>query len=204
MATFQDIVDAARIPLNDAAKVRYSDAELLGYAKDGLKEAAVIRPDLFYETGQITCIAGVEQRVPSGARYLVQVLSNANGAEVHEADYGTFRGFNPTWRSDTPAPPEIWMRYPTDAAPDERFMVHPPARANDQLEAMWVQCDVDALTIDDDVLIDASYHPALQYYVTARAEMTEDQHTVTQRAAQLAAMFSTMLGVGKATEEGKA
>lgn len=48
MATFQNIVDQARKDLQDADKVRYSDAELLQYAVDGVLEARRIRPDFFF------------------------------------------------------------------------------------------------------------------------------------------------------------
>ena len=44
--TMQQIVDLARVPLNDARKVRYSDASLLGYANSAVHRAYEIRPDL--------------------------------------------------------------------------------------------------------------------------------------------------------------
>lgn len=46
MATMQEVVDRARIPLNDADKDRYSDDDLLGYANAGIARAYEIRPDL--------------------------------------------------------------------------------------------------------------------------------------------------------------
>ena len=46
MATMQDVVDRARIPLNDADKDRISDDVLLGYANSGIARAYEIRPDL--------------------------------------------------------------------------------------------------------------------------------------------------------------
>lgn len=45
--TFQNLVDRARIPLNDSAKTRYPDAELLGYAVDAYLLLRRYRPDLF-------------------------------------------------------------------------------------------------------------------------------------------------------------
>ena len=45
--TMQNVLDAARIPLNDSAKVRYPDAELLGYANDAILRIRNLRPDLF-------------------------------------------------------------------------------------------------------------------------------------------------------------
>lgn len=46
MATMQDVVDRARIPLNDATKVRYTDATLLAFLNAGVSRTYAIRPDL--------------------------------------------------------------------------------------------------------------------------------------------------------------
>ena len=47
MATAQDILDLARLPLNDAGKVRYLDADGLRYLNAGLAHLKRMRPDLF-------------------------------------------------------------------------------------------------------------------------------------------------------------
>lgn len=46
MSTMQTIVDRARIPLNDAAKIRYTDAMALEFANAAIFRAYQIRPDL--------------------------------------------------------------------------------------------------------------------------------------------------------------
>ena len=45
--TFQAICDRARVPLNDAAKDRYTDSELLTYAVDAYLLLRRHRPDFF-------------------------------------------------------------------------------------------------------------------------------------------------------------
>jgi hypothetical protein len=45
MATFQQVIDSARVDLQDAEKIRYPDAELLEYANDGVQEGFRVRPD---------------------------------------------------------------------------------------------------------------------------------------------------------------
>ena len=42
--TYQQVMDGARGPLNDADKVRYPDAELLGHLNDGILALAQLRP----------------------------------------------------------------------------------------------------------------------------------------------------------------
>ena len=46
--TIQNIVDRARVPLQDAAKVRFADAKLLVYANDAIYTLRNKRPDLFF------------------------------------------------------------------------------------------------------------------------------------------------------------
>jgi hypothetical protein len=45
--TVQQVVDQARIPLNDDGKVRYTDAVLLTYFNDSILVIRKKRPDLF-------------------------------------------------------------------------------------------------------------------------------------------------------------
>jgi len=44
---YQQIVDMARIPLNDADKARYSDAQLMLFANQGMLGLVKRRPDFF-------------------------------------------------------------------------------------------------------------------------------------------------------------
>lgn len=45
--TIQQVIDHARIPLQDKQKVRYSDVDLLQYHNDAVEMALKLRPDLF-------------------------------------------------------------------------------------------------------------------------------------------------------------
>jgi hypothetical protein len=70
MPTMQDIVDRGRVPLNDAAKTRFSDATLLRFANDFVQIARRVRPDIFF--GQFSALPGdkaVGDPFPLGAEY---------------------------------------------------------------------------------------------------------------------------------------
>lgn len=45
--TVQQVIDRARVPLNDAAKTRYADSELTVYANDAYYMLRRYRPDFF-------------------------------------------------------------------------------------------------------------------------------------------------------------
>lgn len=47
MATLQEVLNLARLDLNDADEVRYRDVVLLGFANNYVQEAIKNRPDLF-------------------------------------------------------------------------------------------------------------------------------------------------------------
>lgn len=52
--TFQNLADRARVPLNDSAKDRYTDAELLIYGVDAYLLLKRWRPDLFLSNWTLT------------------------------------------------------------------------------------------------------------------------------------------------------
>lgn len=73
MATYQNVVDLARIPLNDEDKDRYSDTTLMSYANVAVLSLFQHRPDIFI--GQYASIptgeAALSDPFPVPAAYLV-------------------------------------------------------------------------------------------------------------------------------------
>ena len=87
--TMQNIVDRARVPLNDAAKTRHSDARLLQFANDAIYTLRNKRPDLFFGSFAALpeeLVIGVN--FPLAAEYAppvqdyVTARAEANGAEA--------------------------------------------------------------------------------------------------------------------------
>lgn len=67
MATIQDVLNRARIPLNDDGKVRYSDERALEFANTAIARAYQVRPDLrfgSYGTAFAPLAAGAEFPLP--------------------------------------------------------------------------------------------------------------------------------------------
>lgn len=89
MATIQDVVDEARVTLQDAAKTRYSDAQLLRNANAALAEALRLRPDLFFSSlsAPLATYALVDT-FPLPAQYLDPVQTFVAGrAELRDDEY---------------------------------------------------------------------------------------------------------------------
>ena len=89
MATLQNVIDSARVVLQDADKVRYSDAQLLGYANDGIVLGFKYRPD--FRLGQYTVALGdlgASDQVPFPVQYQ-QLLEYyvVSSAELRDDEY---------------------------------------------------------------------------------------------------------------------
>lgn len=94
MATFQQIIDDARVILNDeianeSTVPRYTVAQLLGYARQALVSARQVRPDLFLSnlTGVFPAYTGADT-VPLPEQYLVTLSDYvAHRAELRDDEF---------------------------------------------------------------------------------------------------------------------
>lgn len=70
MATFQNVIDSARVDLQDSGKTRYTDAQLLAHANDGVALAFKWRPE--FRLGNYTVAIGsytLSDTVPFPVQY---------------------------------------------------------------------------------------------------------------------------------------
>lgn len=89
MATIQDVIDEARVILQDAAKVRYTDAQLTKICNYALFTANRLRPDLFFSSiGTAQTALTVGNTFPLPPQY-EPVVSNyvASRAEMRDDEY---------------------------------------------------------------------------------------------------------------------
>lgn len=93
MATFQQIIDDARVLLNDQTVegqvTRYTEAQLLTYAQQALYEARRIRPDLFLSnlTNDFPTYTG-SSTVPIPQQYTVPLVDYvAARAEMRDDEF---------------------------------------------------------------------------------------------------------------------
>jgi hypothetical protein len=87
--TIQEVIDEARVILQDADADRFSDADLLTICNMALSEAYGLRPDLFFERYGVAWVDyELADDFPLGPRYR-PVISNyiVSRAELREADH---------------------------------------------------------------------------------------------------------------------
>jgi hypothetical protein len=98
MTTAQQIVDLARLPLEDEDKVRYSDALLLSYLNFGLQHLKRVRADMFIgslKTGHATLTLASVVPTPEEADQAIAdyVTARAGMTDNTEEDAGRAAAF---------------------------------------------------------------------------------------------------------------
>lgn len=193
--TPRDIITQARHLTLDTDSVlpRQTDVELLSYVQEALREACVLRPDLFSAVGDMSCTAGqCEQSITFfDAVSLLDVLCIHAGSAVTPMDRQAMDSFKPDWRLDTAGPAKHWSPLQGDPL---SFFVYPMAPTGQVLDVRYVRNPV-AVGIDDAIAdLPLAYQPALSDYLVYRAESKDDEHVLTQRAAAHYAAFKTKFG----------
>ena len=183
--TPQEIITSARYTLNDtdATGYRQSDAELLIYVNEGMKEISSIRPDRFTVVGDHICtISQCEQSFSTTlAQSILQVICIKNSTALTPFDMGTMDTFNPSWKADTPAAATQWTAYPGDPL---RFFVYPAAPATAQtLSILYVKVPTTLLIGDSITEVPVAMQIALIDYVIGRANSKDDESSASGLAA---------------------
>ena len=203
MSTGQNIVDRVRVTTQDqdSDSYRVSDAQMLRFLNDGLKEAAILRPDLFTQIGDIPLADDTAlQSAPAGALILVDIFSIKAGAAVIEARRSDLDGFDRSWYQSTPGAAENWARHPKQPT---QFFVYPRSTGSQILTGQWSAPPSDLATLNESLPSDFSpaYDTALHHYIVFRVEAMDDEHVMSGRAQLFSAAFSTLLGVGVQTKQ---
>lgn len=195
--TYQQVIDAARPTLNDDAKKRYPDAECLGYLNEALLELVVHRPDLFVASGDIPCVAGVEQACPVGTDFLIEIFSIKNGAGISRTTIDVLRAFRPSWRIDTSGPAVNWGFFPQDEKYQRgaTFFVYPPSLLGQVLTGQFIRPPavqpIGAIGVN--VPAPDKYLVPLKAYIIFCCESKDDEYTVDGRAAAFAGRYVQLL-----------
>lgn len=177
--TPQDIITVARDVLldTDAAAYRQSDAELLRYVNDGIREAAIVQPALFSTIADYTCVPdSCEQAITYADGFaLLEVLCIHNGTALTPFDMDTMNAFNPSWRADAEGDAKQWCKFANDPF---KFYIYPkaPALTAQILDVRYVRTPAANYALTDLITdLPDGYKPALADYVVSRASAKDDE-----------------------------
>lgn len=193
----QDIVDRARIVLNDAAGTRWTDAELALWITDGCGFIGLARPDSCALTATMTLAAGAKQSIagltPAGVR-LLDVVGNTGGNAITIVDRQVLDAHKPDWRAASAGATE---NYVFDNRDPRTFYVYPPASAGAQIEIVYSQVPqaVTAGTLGSATLTqpDVYLGPLLDYVLyRAYAKDSDETHNAELAAGYLQACTAVL------------
>jgi hypothetical protein len=194
MTTPLDLIGTARYTINDTGTpYRQSDAELLGYFNDALKEISALQPAIYTVVGDLTCTAGTCEQAVSfpEAQAIVDVLCIHNGAALTPFDMTAMNAFNPNWRNDTEGAATQWSKYPNQPL---RFYIYPKAPATPQvLDILYVRNPSVYSLTDPITEIPQSMYPAVIQYLVYRTEFKDDEFVLSQRAQASYQAFVAMV-----------
>ena len=189
-----DIIVECRRLLNDTlTPYRYSDAMLLGYVNQIFKRTAVLRPDLFGETGDIAVAANTTlQSLPADAHRLIDIFQVKDGDTVTEVDRETMSRNYPSWMSDAAGTPVNFMRHVRNPT---KFFLYPKPVVGTVLVGEYAKAPAD-YTINQSILQPpSSFFGALVDGVVFLASSVDDEHVNSGRAKMFLDSFTQQLGV---------
>jgi hypothetical protein len=179
-------IATARGILNDPNATRYSQADLLQYANDALDHIVKVIPQLFYVYDDFTCVEGSLQSLSfDNSVALVDVKRVQNGNVVTRSDVSILDEFSPAWRSGPAGAAKHWMPFGDDP---RRFLVYPPAPANQVLEVLRVAVPLE-FGENADTWLPTQLSDAISDYIVYRAESRDDEYVNSNRAAQFFTSF---------------
>lgn len=142
-ATIGDIITRARHLLADTGpgSYRWSDAEMLLWANDGIREIVTVKPDSNYVVETVALEPGVLQALPDEAVALIDILCNISGddstpgATVTQVSQQRLDAVCPEWRSMDPN--DVIEHYIRNPSMPRHWMAYPPAVGGAQVEMVY-------------------------------------------------------------------
>ncbi len=194
----KDVIERARIILQDAGADYWEQSELPKWLTDGRMQAYDLRPVLYESTDTVSLVGGAVQEVPGGSRYLFEVIKNVSHfrqRRITLVEDETLSRHRPMWRSSTPAQEILHYLYNTNRP--GQFEVYPPARDGVTVEVSYAKIPVEIATYNSETELkeEGTYAQALVDYVLYRAFLKEADTVPAfhERAAQHYLAFQSAL-----------
>lgn len=206
MATAQAAIDRARYQLHDADAVRWSDAELLAYLNDGLRQIVTIKPEANTLEALFTpADTSALQTLPAGGvKFIKATFNEAAGggktASIRFCEKDVLDTFLPGWSSDAPIAPNAdsyYEHYMHDPRDPTRFYLYPQPAPAYPLWIMYTAVPTELTLTTDTFPLADQYLEAASQYIVYRALTKEGRYSVgpEARRRELWEAFLTVLGV---------
>jgi hypothetical protein len=213
--TGTNIIDRARLTLQDSSGVRWTDAELLIYINDAQREVVNIKPEATATHENISLSTGTEQTLPSGGLRLIKVSRNMSGTAsdatgskaIRIVEEDLLNSIEPDWHDPTvtgsSAHGSIIKNYIFDADDPKKFYVYPGVASGSSayVELIDSKLPTDLSSVSSTIDIEDTYGNAILNFVLYRAYLKDAEYAGNQqRAGSHYQLFLNSLGAGGSAE----
>ena len=200
-----DVLDRCSAELNDTGRVRWTEAMLLGYLSDAMRQTVLLRPDANATVATVQLTAGnTKQSIPPGAIRFLSLVRNmgAGGTSPGTPIVPTTRegmdAASATWHTDTPS--SIIDHYLYNADTPQYFYVSPPPATGTYVEMEYALDIAELASMTDTLPLSSIWMEPLREYVLYRAYSVNNASMADKQNA-MAHLKQFYLAVG---EEGRA
>lgn len=188
-----DIIAPARHTLLDASGVSWSDAELLAYVNEAIRDSVAAKPDIYPVSDEIPLVPGIIQALPVGGVLLIDITHNTDtGRTVSVVDLPLLQEANRFWPAATQQS-EV-ENFAVDPRTPRKFLVSPPNDGAGRVHGTYGGTPAAlAATTDTFPLLDI-YQPAMTAYVIGRAYAKNSKRQDLAKAATYRQQWAQALG----------
>jgi len=213
--TGTNIIDRARLTLQDSSGVRWTDAELLIYINDAQREIVNIKPEATATHTNVLLAAGTEQTLPSGGLRLIKVTRNMSGSAADATGAKSIRiveedllnSIEPDWHDPTvtgaSAHGSVIKNYLFDPDDPKKFYVYPGVKSGSSayVELVYSKLPTDLSGVSSTIDIEDTYGNAILNFVLYRSYLKDSEYAGNaQRAGTHYQLFTATLGAGSSAE----
>ena len=193
--TGTNIIDRARLTLQDSSGVRWTDAELLIYINDAQREVVNIKPEATATHENISLSTGTEQTLPSGGLRLIKVSRNMSGTAsdatgskaIRIVEEDLLNSIEPDWHDPTvtgsSAHGSIIKNYLFDPDDPKKFYVYPgvASGSNAYVELIYSKLPTDLSSVSSTIDLEDTYGNAILNFVLYRAYLKDAEFAGNQQ-----------------------
>lgn len=191
------IIQSVRRTLQDTitGQLRYPDDALVSFLNEAQVEVCRYKPDANVKNENITTVSGIAQALPTGAIRLIDIVCNANGSAIIQADKKEFSLQYPGWTKETATADARAYMY--DAANPTQFWVYPPLTGTGQIRAVYSARPTAAL-LAGNITIPDEYAASIAHYICFKAYSEDTMSPDANKAAMFHGLFLSSLQMSEA------
>jgi hypothetical protein len=193
--TGTNIIDRARLTLQDSSGVRWTDAELLIYINDAQREIVNFRPEATATHANLQLSTGTEQTLPSGGLRLIKVTRNMSGTasdatgakSIRIVEEDLLNSIEPDWHDPTVTGSSVHgsiiKNYLFDPDDPKKFYVYPgvASGSNAYVELIYSKLPTDLSSVSSTIDLEDTYGNAILNFVLYRAYLKDAEFAGNQQ-----------------------